>query len=51
MAISSPFRFTDIFLKEPLVVGPPEKNSTFDIFDNELTVYAPGLNAFPKTKI
>ena len=31
--------------------GPPEKKRIFEIFDRELTVYAPGLYEFPSTKI
>ena len=39
-----------IFLSEPKLDGPPEKNKILDILDSALTVYAPGLKAFPKTK-
>ena len=51
MDIVCPSLFSSIFLNEPLESGPPEKKRIFEIFDRELTVYAPGLYEFPSTKI
>ena len=44
-----PFRLSSMRLSDPVRDGPPDARSALSSVENDETVYAPGLCAFPVT--